>query len=69
MARQVHERDISTDFLLVLMKDVLRARPGLRLILMSATLDADSISTYFGGAPLVQVPPIHFLTPAVLRME
>jgi hypothetical protein len=53
---EVHERDISTDFLLVLMKDLLRLRPGLRLILMSATLDARSISEYFGGAPLVEVP-------------
>jgi len=56
MLPQVHERDISTDFLLVLMKDVLRARPNLRLILMSATLDAAAISEFFGGAPLVQVP-------------
>ena len=53
---EVHERDINTDFLLLLLRDLLAARPGIKLILMSATLDARSFSAYFGGAPLVEVP-------------
>jgi HrpA-like RNA helicase len=42
----------------LLMKDVLKAREGtgFRVILMSATLDAQGFSHYFGGAPLVEVP-------------
>jgi HrpA-like RNA helicase len=44
---EVHERDIQTDFLLVLLKDLLKARSDLRVILMSATLDADSFGEYF----------------------
>ena len=58
-----HERDINTDFLLVLLRDVMKARPELKVILMSATLDAESFSEYFARgksdatrAPLLSVP-------------
>lgn len=44
------------DFLLIVLKDLLPCRPELRLILMSATLDAELFSSYFGGAPLVHIP-------------
>ncbi|KAK6132067.1 hypothetical protein DH2020_034188 [Rehmannia glutinosa] len=44
------------DFLLIVLKDLLPRRPELRLILMSATLDAELFSSYFGGAPMVQIP-------------
>mmetsp|Transcript_2779 Transcript_2779/g.6054 ORF Transcript_2779/g.6054 Transcript_2779/m.6054 type:complete len:1428 (+) Transcript_2779:632-4915(+) len=64
---EVHERDINTDFLLVLLRDLLRERPHLRIILMSATLDAQSFSDYFSSSevdngrpkkvvPLLSVP-------------
>ena len=58
---EVHERDINTDFLLVLLRSLLEERPELRVVLMSATLDAESFSDYFsrnGGAPapLLSVP-------------
>eukprot|EP00040_Diaphanoeca_grandis_P036290 m.230959 g.230959 ORF g.230959 m.230959 type:complete len:892 (-) comp33591_c2_seq1:1647-4322(-) len=56
---EVHERDINTDFLLLLLKDVLKARPDdFKLILMSATLDAAAFSDYYGGVPLVEVPSV-----------
>lgn len=44
------------DFLLIVLKDLLPRRPELRLILMSATLDAELFSSYFGGAPMVHIP-------------
>ena len=47
MIDEVHERDINTDFLLVLLSALLRKRPELRVVLMSATLDAESFSDYF----------------------
>ena len=34
----------------------MRARPDLKIVLMSATLDAERISTYFGGCPTLAVP-------------
>ena len=53
---EVHERDINTDFLLLLMKDLLKEQKDLKLILMSATLDASGFSKYFNDAPLVDIP-------------
>lgn len=43
----VHERDINTDFLMILLRDLLQKRPDLRLVLMSATLNAQSFADYF----------------------
>jgi HrpA-like RNA helicase len=44
---EVHERSLDTDFLLVLLRDVLKQRKDLRVVLMSATLDADVFDRYF----------------------
>mmetsp|Transcript_4670 Transcript_4670/g.18641 ORF Transcript_4670/g.18641 Transcript_4670/m.18641 type:complete len:767 (-) Transcript_4670:387-2687(-) len=48
---EVHERTLDGDFLLVLLKELLPKRPELKVILMSATIDADKISSYFGAFP------------------
>ncbi|KAL1803374.1 hypothetical protein ACET3Z_032021 [Daucus carota] len=53
---EIHERGINEDFLLIVLKDMLHHRPELRLILMSATLDAELFSSYFGGAPVIHIP-------------
>ena len=53
---EIHERDRFADFLLILLRDILPARPSLRLILMSATLHVEMFSGYFGGCPVVTVP-------------
>ncbi|KAH8725779.1 P-loop containing nucleoside triphosphate hydrolase protein [Phaeosphaeriaceae sp. PMI808] len=44
---EVHERSLDTDFLLVLLRQILRTRRDLKVILMSATLDADVFEAYF----------------------
>lgn len=44
-----------TDFLLIVLKELLPHRPELKLILMSATLDAELFSSYFNGAPIVNI--------------
>lgn len=44
---EVHELSRNIEFLLGKMKPVLRARPDLRLVLMSATCDADAICRHF----------------------
>lgn len=46
---EVHERSLDTDFLLALLRDALSTLPGLKVVLMSATLDADVFANYFGG--------------------
>ncbi|GLT91891.1 hypothetical protein SLE2022_097530 [Rubroshorea leprosula] len=53
---EIHERGMNEDFLLIVLKDLLPHRPELRLILMSATLDAELFSSYFGGAPIIHIP-------------
>ncbi|KZT74762.1 P-loop containing nucleoside triphosphate hydrolase protein [Daedalea quercina L-15889] len=53
---EVHERTIESDFLLIVLKSLLRERPDLKVILMSATVEAEKISDYFGGAPVFYVP-------------
>ncbi|RKF59976.1 putative ATP-dependent RNA helicase ucp12 [Erysiphe neolycopersici] len=44
---EVHERSLDTDFLLVLLRDVMMKRKDLKVILMSATLDAGIFEDYF----------------------
>ena len=44
---EVHERDLNSDLLLVVLRDLLVHRPDLRIVLMSATLNADMFATYF----------------------
>lgn len=44
------------DFLLIVLKELLPRRPELKLILMSATLNAKLFSSYFGGAPMIHIP-------------
>ncbi|KAG0411549.1 hypothetical protein HPB47_011328 [Ixodes persulcatus] len=53
---EVHERDVCTDFLLVLLRDVLRVNPTLQVVVMSATVSAEKFSRYFGGAPMLKIP-------------
>lgn len=50
---EVHERSLDTDFLLVLLRDVLSKRKDLKVILMSATLDAGVFEKYFSGGSSV----------------
>ncbi|KAF4548931.1 Helicase conserved C-terminal domain-containing protein 2 [Elsinoe fawcettii] len=53
---EVHERSIDTDFLLIILKSLLVRRPDLKVVLMSATVDADRFSQYLGNAPVITVP-------------
>lgn len=53
---EIHERGMNEDFLLIVLKELLSHRPELKLILMSATLDAELFSSYFDGAPVVHIP-------------
>ncbi|PWW79656.1 P-loop containing nucleoside triphosphate hydrolase protein [Tuber magnatum] len=52
---EVHERSLDTDFLLILLKRKLSIRKDLRVVLMSATLDAKIFSDYFGGGKVRRV--------------
>ncbi|KAK2461815.1 hypothetical protein APHAL10511_006278 [Amanita phalloides] len=53
---EVHERTIESDFLLIVLKSLLSQRSDLKVILMSATVDAEKISAYFGDCPTLYIP-------------
>jgi ATP-dependent helicase HrpA len=56
---EAHERSLNIDFLLGYVKELLQGgrnqRPDLKLIVTSATIDAERFSRHFGGAPVVEV--------------
>ena len=56
MIDEAHERTVHTDILLALVKDLARARPELKIIISSATMDAQKFSGYFDDAPIFNIP-------------
>nr|GEV73047.1 pre-mRNA-splicing factor ATP-dependent RNA helicase DEAH1-like isoform X1 [Tanacetum cinerariifolium] len=53
---EAHERSLSTDILFSLVKDIAKARPDLKVLISSATLDAQKFSEYFDSAPIIDIP-------------
>ncbi|KAH8051038.1 helicase [Aureococcus anophagefferens] len=57
---EAHERTIHTDVLFGLLKDLLGRRPDLKLVVTSATLDAEKFSAYFFDCPIFTIPAAFF---------
>ncbi|KDR07390.1 putative pre-mRNA-splicing factor ATP-dependent RNA helicase DHX16 isoform X2 [Zootermopsis nevadensis] len=55
---EAHERTLHTDILFGLVKDITRFRPDLKLLISSATLDAQKFSDFFDEAPIFRIPGI-----------
>eukprot|EP01126_Amoeba_proteus_P049345 TRINITY_DN5769_c0_g1_i10.p1 TRINITY_DN5769_c0_g1~~TRINITY_DN5769_c0_g1_i10.p1 ORF type:complete len:704 (-),score=133.96 TRINITY_DN5769_c0_g1_i10:77-2188(-) len=53
---EAHERTLSTDVLFGLLKEIISNRADLKVVVMSATLDAEQFQKYFNDAPLMKVP-------------
>jgi len=53
---EAHERTLHTDVLFGLVKDVARFRDDLKIVISSATLDAEKFSEYFDNAPIFNIP-------------
>ncbi|XP_053377827.1 pre-mRNA-splicing factor ATP-dependent RNA helicase DHX16-like isoform X1 [Mercenaria mercenaria] len=57
---EAHERTLHTDVLFGLVKDIARFRPDLKLLISSATLDAEKFSQFFDDAPVFRIPGRRF---------
>ncbi|KUI53319.1 putative pre-mRNA-splicing factor ATP-dependent RNA helicase prp43 [Cytospora mali] len=69
---EAHERTLATDILMALLKEISQRRKDFKIIIMSATLDAQKFQRYFFDAPLLAVPgrthPVQlFYTPEAER--
>lgn len=53
---EIHERDVNSDFIMVVLRDMIHTYPDLRVILMSATIDTTLFSKYFNDCPVIEIP-------------
>ena len=56
MIDEAHERTVHSDILLALVKDLARERPDLKLLISSATMNAQKFAEYFDDAPIYNIP-------------
>jgi pre-mRNA-splicing factor ATP-dependent RNA helicase DHX16 len=56
MIDEAHERTLHTDIVFGLIKDLARARKDLKVVISSATVDAEKFSIYFDDAPVFTIP-------------
>lgn len=56
MLDEAHERTIATDVLFTLLKKAVANNPNLKIIVTSATLDANKFSNYFNSCPIIKIP-------------
>ncbi len=52
---EAHERSLNIDFVLGMLKNLLRKRRDLKVVITSATIDTEKFSAAFGGAPILEV--------------
>ncbi|MBO4532284.1 MAG: ATP-dependent RNA helicase [Treponema sp.] len=60
MVDEAHERSLNIDFILGLLKRVLRERSDFHVIVSSATMNTQAFSDYFDGAPIVSINTITY---------
>ncbi|TGZ59712.1 hypothetical protein CRM22_008906 [Opisthorchis felineus] len=70
---EIHERDVNTDFMLILLRDMIQAHRDLRLILMSATIDTTMFVDYFGECTVFDIegrthPVEHYFLEDCIKM-
>jgi pre-mRNA-splicing factor ATP-dependent RNA helicase DHX38/PRP16 len=53
---EAHERSLHTDVLMGLLRKVIGRRRDMKLIVTSATMDAEKFSVFFGNAPIFNIP-------------
>ena len=67
---EAHERSLNIDFILGILKTLVKKRDDLKLIITSATIDTEKFSKAFGNAPVIEVSgrmypvDVQYLAPA-----
>ena len=64
MVDEAHERSLHTDLLLGVLKKIMRQRAELRLIIASATVDAEAFRAFFGALPPLEARPESSVAPS-----
>jgi ATP-dependent helicase HrpA len=67
MVDEAHERSLNIDFILGLLKGILRSRSDLKVVISSATINAGAFSEYFDGCPIVSIDA--HMYPVEMRYE
>ncbi len=60
MVDEAHERSLNIDFVLGLLKRILEVRHDLKIVVSSATMNAEAFSEYFGGCPIVTIDTVTY---------
>ncbi|GMO44786.1 MAG: hypothetical protein Pg6C_06600 [Treponemataceae bacterium] len=60
MVDEAHERSLNIDFILGLLKRILAERSDFKVIISSATMNAEAFSHYFDGAPIVTIDTVTY---------
>uniref|UniRef100_A0A8R1DK51 RNA helicase n=1 Tax=Caenorhabditis japonica TaxID=281687 RepID=A0A8R1DK51_CAEJA len=55
---EIHERDVDTDFVLIVLRDMINEYKDLRVVLMSATIDTNLFTNFFNTAPDIGSTPV-----------
>jgi len=73
MVDEAHERSLNIDFILGLLKKVLESRKEFRVIVSSATINAEIFSEYFGECPIVRIEapmfPVRIVYDSVVSIQ
>ena len=64
---EAHERSLNIDFIMGYLKQIVKKRPDLKIIITSATLDVNRFSQYFNNAPIFEVEGHSFPVEVVYR--
>ncbi len=64
---EAHERSLNTDVLFGILMKVAQKRRDIKIIITSATMNAEKFSEFFGGAPIFNIPGRTF--PVSIRFE